>query len=137
MVRWLVLLLLVASPVFPTAVWAQQQGAKSPATLALPTGPAIIGPLELDAQPAADGRSVLVEVRLQNVIVGAQTLTAPFPIYAFSVIVGTTSASGTFTALFMPPDQVSTVMAAIAVEVAGQPKQQFTGLVMAFVVPSH
>lgn len=98
--------------------------------------PIFVGPLALDAYPALDGRSVLANVRLQNVLVGAQRLTASFPAYQFQVIVGTTSATGSITALFMPPDQLSTVSADVTVTVQGQTPQRFTGLIQVFRVPA-
>lgn len=142
------LLLLLGVAVPSGGVWARNQrivegNASSLATVGQPTSepvqiaqPVTIGPLALEAAPASDGRSVTAIVRLQNVAVGAQTLTAPFPSYTFTVTVGTASANGTLTALFMPPGQISTVRADVSVEVQGQAKQPFVGLVQTFQVPS-
>lgn len=98
--------------------------------------PVWVGPLAMEARPAPDGTSVNILVSLQNIPVGAVTLTAP-PLanYTFSGIVGNTTASGTLTALFMPSGHLSTVSADVTVQVAGQEEQPFQGLVQLFWAP--
>lgn len=128
-------LLLLTAAGDSTAVREPSGKPANPPPALLLAQPVTIGPLALDATPAADGRTVFVRVQLQNVTVGAQTLAATDPIYTFAVTVGTTKASGSLTALFMPPGQLSTVTASVTVEVQGQAKEPFAGLVQGFRVP--
>ena len=97
--------------------------------------PAVIGPLAIASSPAANGRTLSVVVSLQNVTVGAAALQAPYPTYLFDVTVGTTTAKGSLTAVFMPPGQLSSVTADLTVQIQGQTAQPFRGGVFYWQVP--
>ncbi|GEM_PF-4113544 len=98
--------------------------------------PVTIGALQLSAQPAADGKSVQVSVLLQTVLVASAVLHPASPKYAFDVTVGTATANGSFTAVFLPYNQFSSVTASSTLKVEGQADQPFSGAVRYWTIPA-
>lgn len=115
----------------PAAASAVERAATVP-DAAAPAGEpqgqsASVGPLEIDAIPSTDGRTLHAVVRLQTVQVASTILEPKFSTYSFADSVGTTKATGTLTALFMPDTQLSTLTARLTVQVEGQADQPFAG----------
>ena len=121
--------------VFLAPVHAQTPDRRSDQTANLVnSAPVIVGPLSMSVTPSSDGMRADIEISLQSILVGVAVLHPQYPQYAFDVEVGTSSAKGQLTALFLPANQLSTVMADVTISVQGQSDQTFRGLVHSWVM---
>jgi hypothetical protein len=94
----------------------------------------VIGPLSIDVNTVEDGKGTLVNFLLETREVASVILTPSYSTYTLDVLVGTSTAEGTITSLFLPSNQISTVTADITVTVNGQNPQHFKGIVYKWII---
>jgi hypothetical protein len=92
--------------------------------------PLVIGPFQLQCRPIASGRSLDCFGKLGAVPTIAHTLLPTKPGYEFDVLTANATAKGKITAVFMPPDQLSTIDAEVTVTSKGQEPVPYRGAFM-------